>query len=106
MSVIKGSIKFGAGLARTLDAISERKDFDAATVTGRMNSNGVFTIKSYDTEVAQWREASGWTLTTRKYSATTSMHLSTIRRALRTSGIDYTEKDFAGKDFWFEATYA
>ena len=57
-----------------------RLDFTASSMTGYTNYEGDYVIKSYSTEVARATKDGIVWITTERYSVTTGMHLSYIKR--------------------------
>jgi hypothetical protein len=62
--------------------IAAQQDFNAAALSGRNVTSERYVVYSYAEPIASWVSGKGWTVTTRKWSVTTSRHTGIVRCAV------------------------
>lgn len=81
--------KHGAGVQNTMNAIANRIPFKSGGALSGVEGYGGYTVMSYNEPIAIFN-GQLWTVTTRKFSVTTSNHQSLTRRALQPGGFQTT----------------
>ena len=87
---------YGKGRKDLTTAITERVSFKTSgALTGEARPDGVFVVKSYAATIATYEPDTAWTVTTRKYSTTTSRHTSLVHGILAVAGEITTTGDLS-----------